>query len=246
MAKKSYFGPQITKPQTATMSDLLRSLRGDERSWANRSGRSPKKSEWVNCSFFFSSFLGKKRAIRLEIRWANSQPCQIGTFTYCNYTVILAESKFFFLTVPVDLFEPIGQLSEQCNALLLMSNHISKLLPRTVCNSSTFYLFDVKFPKALSFSLIHSNFVPKCEPYQHWAKIYLNLCIKTELVAAGRDATVPIVCRRFEPISYIWPRNRTYGADTKRPKTKRRTFFICNSWDLKQPGTHISKIWYNL
>ena len=36
------------------MSDLLRSLRGNERLWANRSGRSPKMSEWVNRSIFLS------------------------------------------------------------------------------------------------------------------------------------------------------------------------------------------------
>ena len=39
----------------ATMSDWLRSLRGNERSWANRSGRLPKMREWVNCSFFWAN-----------------------------------------------------------------------------------------------------------------------------------------------------------------------------------------------
>ena len=36
----------------ATMSDSLRLLSGNEWSWANRSGRSPKMSKWVNRSFF--------------------------------------------------------------------------------------------------------------------------------------------------------------------------------------------------
>ena len=36
----------------ATKSNLLRLLRGNERLWANRSGCSPKMSEWGNCSFF--------------------------------------------------------------------------------------------------------------------------------------------------------------------------------------------------
>ena len=92
----------------ATVRDLLRSLKTNERPWANRSEEmsdrewfahfaqikwgmwanpsfcSPKMSEqerfaqvaqrkwamWAN-----RSFLDKKRAIRSEIKWANSQPC---------------------------------------------------------------------------------------------------------------------------------------------------------------------------
>ena len=38
-----------------TVSDSLRSLRGNERWWANRSGRSPKMSKWVNRSFFWAN-----------------------------------------------------------------------------------------------------------------------------------------------------------------------------------------------
>ena len=60
---------QVAHQKWATMNDLLTSLRGNERSWANRWGRSPKMSKWVN-----RSFLGKKRAIRWENRWANSSP----------------------------------------------------------------------------------------------------------------------------------------------------------------------------
>ena len=38
---------------SATMSDSLRSLTKNERSWANCSGRSLKMSEWANCWVFF-------------------------------------------------------------------------------------------------------------------------------------------------------------------------------------------------
>ena len=41
---------QAAHQKWATMRDSLRLLRGKERLWANRSGRSPKMSEWVNCS----------------------------------------------------------------------------------------------------------------------------------------------------------------------------------------------------
>ena len=44
---------QFAHQKWATMSNLLRSLRGNERSWANHSGRSPKMSEWVNRSFLW-------------------------------------------------------------------------------------------------------------------------------------------------------------------------------------------------
>ena len=53
----------------ATMSNSLRSLTKNERPWANRSGRSQKMSESLICSFF-----RKKRGIRSENGWANSQP----------------------------------------------------------------------------------------------------------------------------------------------------------------------------
>ena len=56
----------------------LRSLTKNERPWAIRSGCSPKMSK----SLVFLSqslirpFFRKKRAIRLENSWANSQPCK--------------------------------------------------------------------------------------------------------------------------------------------------------------------------
>ena len=37
------------------MSDVSESLRGNERWWANRSGCSPKMSEWVNRTFFLAN-----------------------------------------------------------------------------------------------------------------------------------------------------------------------------------------------
>ena len=48
---------QVAHQKWATMSDSLRSLRGNERSWANHSGRSSKISEWVNRSFFWANRL---------------------------------------------------------------------------------------------------------------------------------------------------------------------------------------------
>ena len=39
---------QVAYQKWATMSDSLRSLRGNKRSWANRSGCSPKMSEWAH------------------------------------------------------------------------------------------------------------------------------------------------------------------------------------------------------
>ena len=46
---------QFAHQKWATMSDSLTSLRGNERSWANRSGCSPKMSKWVNRSFFWAN-----------------------------------------------------------------------------------------------------------------------------------------------------------------------------------------------
>ena len=43
---------QVTHQKWVTMSDSLTSLRGNEQSWANRSGGSPKMSKWVNRSFY--------------------------------------------------------------------------------------------------------------------------------------------------------------------------------------------------
>ena len=46
---------QVAHQKWATMRYSLRSLRGNERLWANRSGRSPKMSEWMNHSFFWAN-----------------------------------------------------------------------------------------------------------------------------------------------------------------------------------------------
>ena len=46
---------QVAHQKWVTMSHLLTSLRGNERSWGNRSGCSPKMSEWVKCSFFLAN-----------------------------------------------------------------------------------------------------------------------------------------------------------------------------------------------
>ena len=60
------------------MSNLLRLLTKNEWPWANRSGRSPKISEWVNRLFFwancsFAHFFAKTRVIHSENQYANSQ-----------------------------------------------------------------------------------------------------------------------------------------------------------------------------
>ena len=78
----------------SNVSKSLISLTKNERPWAIRSGRSEEmsdvseslisltKNERMSESLIFlsesliCSFLGKKRAIRSEIRWANSQPCK--------------------------------------------------------------------------------------------------------------------------------------------------------------------------
>ena len=46
--------------QMRDVSESLRSLIGNERLWANCSGRSPTMSKWVNCSFFWANFWTKK------------------------------------------------------------------------------------------------------------------------------------------------------------------------------------------
>ena len=76
----------------SNVSKLLRLLTKNERPWAIRSGRSEEmsdvseslisltKNDRMSESLIFlsesliSSFFDKKQAIRLEIKWANSQP----------------------------------------------------------------------------------------------------------------------------------------------------------------------------
>ena len=60
-----------------TMSDSLRSLRGNEQLWANR------------------LFLDKKRVICMDIKWANSQPCAL------RESDVLCEGK---LTIIIIIF----------------------------------------------------------------------------------------------------------------------------------------------
>ena len=66
---------QVAHQKWVTMSDLLTSRRGNERSWGNRSGRSPKMSEWVKRSSFWANhsiahFWAKNR-------WTKSQPWKL-------------------------------------------------------------------------------------------------------------------------------------------------------------------------
>ena len=62
----------------SNVSESLRSLRGNERSWANCSGRSPKMSKWVNRSqslIWFEQNEQNEQMSEWAMReWANSQP----------------------------------------------------------------------------------------------------------------------------------------------------------------------------
>ena len=73
---------QVAYQKWATMSNSLRSLRGNEQSWANCSGRSPKMSEWGNHSLF-ELIAHLQQAIRSKIQWANSQPWTLCCITHC-------------------------------------------------------------------------------------------------------------------------------------------------------------------
>ena len=91
--KRLWAIPSDRSRQMSAVSESLRWLKTNERPWAICSGRSQKMSDreriaqvahqtWANerIARFFSellirSFLGKKRPIRSENRWANSQPC---------------------------------------------------------------------------------------------------------------------------------------------------------------------------
>ena len=42
-------------PKMSNFSKLVRLLTKNDRPWVNRSGRSPKRSEWANCSFFWAN-----------------------------------------------------------------------------------------------------------------------------------------------------------------------------------------------
>ena len=54
------------------VSESLRSLTKNE--GCERIAQVAHKNEWMS-ELLIRSFLGKRRAIRSEIRWANSQPC---------------------------------------------------------------------------------------------------------------------------------------------------------------------------
>ena len=93
---------QVAHQKWATMSDSLRSLRGNERSWANRSGRSPKMSEWANRSFFwanrsFAHFFAKNE------RFAQKTDERIPSPAYYANSFLLSPPvcKFFHSATPI-------------------------------------------------------------------------------------------------------------------------------------------------
>ena len=77
--------------QTRAGNSLICSFRSNKKwaMWANRSGRSPKMSDYANHSG--RSIFRKKRRIRSENRWANSQPCAkpLQMCFYFNSTVLI-------------------------------------------------------------------------------------------------------------------------------------------------------------
>ena len=112
---------QVAQQKWATMSDSLRPLRGNERSWANRSGRLPKMSEWVNRSFFwanrsFAHFWAKKRAIVRKTDDRISSPaCPV----YCDGFM----ENFFFNKINL-IF--LVKLFEKPNYVLFLQNRFWK------------------------------------------------------------------------------------------------------------------------
>ena len=95
---------QVAHHKWATMSDSLRSLTKNERPWANRSGCSPKESEWANHSLFWANrslahLFAKKRVICSENRWANSQPWL--NLTLLSYPLYLQSYTSSLLSYPL-------------------------------------------------------------------------------------------------------------------------------------------------
>ena len=97
---RSFFSNQMSN-----VSKPLISLTKNEQQWAIRSGCSEEmseslisltKNEWMSESLIFlnelliCSFLGKKQAIHSEIKWANSQPWEIYSFSDPKQSRILS------------------------------------------------------------------------------------------------------------------------------------------------------------
>ena len=72
--------PQVAHQKWATMSKLLRSLTKNERMT---------ESLVFLSKSLIRSFFRKKRAIRSETRWANSQPCQKGPLAFAIRALVL-------------------------------------------------------------------------------------------------------------------------------------------------------------
>ena len=100
---------QVANQKWATMSDSLRALRGNEQSWANCLGSSPKMSEWVNRSFFWVNhwFLGKTSdllGIPMSEFPALQQPHTIKQFK--NHSNLTADQKNVKFDPPFPLRTP--------------------------------------------------------------------------------------------------------------------------------------------
>ena len=96
---------QVTYQKWATISDLLRSLTKNERLWANRSGCSPKMSEWVNPSFFerIAHSLIFSQKISDSLRKPSSEfPAQVKIQQFCIRSA--RNEKLYFCIVEGSTF----------------------------------------------------------------------------------------------------------------------------------------------
>ena len=118
--------------QMSDVSALLISLTKNEQPWAICSGHAEEmsdvskslisltKNERMSESLIFlsesiiRSFLDKKRAIRSEIKWANSQPCLWATWVNCSRSLIFSERP--------EQFSHIAQRNEQIFCFLKIPN----------------------------------------------------------------------------------------------------------------------------
>ena len=132
---------QVAHQKWVTMSDSLTSLRGNERSWSNRSGCSPKMSEWVNRSCFwanhsFAQFWAKnERAIRSENRW-EALPCKMFINNLCisetslmGFKIFETNSKNVRFTVP----------GEKINSKSVCPKYINKIFAFEITSFGCIY-----------------------------------------------------------------------------------------------------------
>ena len=177
------------------VSKSLRSLTKNERPWAIRSGRSEEVSNRERIAqvahqnerlsellIFFSkslirSFLGKKIAIGLEIRWANSQPCvhimlhgaaAYGEHTHSICTVCayhVAYCGFIWLTIHIPC-------TTVCNCKSMHVLHIICILQlHMVNNTYTLYYSNCK-----SMHVVHIICILRLHMVNNTYTLYYSNC----------------------------------------------------------------------